>query len=132
MADNFALTGSYTTTPNVGAPSTIADLVAPIDEEYQLLAKQLVSGLQLNADSPQAVPFGAVGTVTPGGANIIIIKSPSLKIDAVLTSADGTSQVIPVDGFLALISHTVPYTALSLTRLAGQVTTVDVFLGQTA
>jgi hypothetical protein len=127
MADAFALTGSYTTTPNTGAPSLLAGLGAPIDEEFQISEKALVAGLDLSVDSAVVIPFGSVTN-----ANIVIIKSPVNKVKARLTSADGSVQAIPVDGVLILISQTVPFTALDLTRLPGVDTVVDVFLGQIA
>ncbi len=52
------------------------------------------------------------------------------KVTVRLTSADGVQQSIPCDGELMITSRSVPFTAVDLTRVAGQETRVKVFLGQ--
>lgn len=52
-------------------------------------------------------------------------------VSLVITSSLGASQVVPVE-FLELVSTTVAITAIGLTRVAGQATTVRLILGQKA
>ena len=125
MADTFTLAGSWSANPAIGAPSGIAYFCTPISEALQLTRKDYDT-IVLAADAPVAVDFG--GGVT--SAHVVIIKATGGKVKVALTSADGTLQAIPVDSMLILISRTVPFTALELTRLAGTATQVEVFLGQ--
>lgn len=125
MADLFKLAGTWQACPQTGAltASGAPSFTAPINEAVSLKSKNYDDYL-LTADSVQAVAFGGVAN-----AHVVMIFS-NQKIKARLTSADGATQVIPVDGFLALISESVPFTALDLQRVAGQETTVKVFLGE--
>ena len=124
MSDQFSLTGSYVTSPQVGSPSAIAGLAAPIDEELVLTAKYYDT-ITLSGDSPVTVNFGGV---TNG--HVVILKATGAKVRARITSADGSQQAVPFDSFFSNICRTVPITAIDLTRTAGILTTVDVFLGQ--
>jgi hypothetical protein len=96
----------------------------------------------LVADGDTAISFGSL----PFGANVIIIKvMPNLglpptpgnpagtlavanPIIAKLTSAAGAASPIAIDGFLFLMSQSVPYTALSIARTPTVQTTVRVQL----
>jgi len=126
VADSFTLAGSWSSTPAVGSPSGIGSICAPLDEQL-ILTKKDYDTIPLTVDSAVAVPFG--GGVT--SAHVVILKATGGKVRARLTSADGSAQAVPVDGFQLVISRTVPITAIDLTRTAGVDTTVDVFLGQT-
>lgn len=126
MADAFALTGSYTTTPSTGVTSGYPAIGTPIDEQMMLAHKQFVE-IDLTSDSPQAVSFGGVAS-----AALIVVKTTGGKVDLTLTSADGTAQVIPVDSFAVVMSASVPYSALLLTRAAATPVNVKVFLGERA
>lgn len=65
------------------------------------------------------------------GLNALAIESDT-KITALITSADGTAQAVPVDDLLLLVSRATPITALSLVRVAGQSATAILTLGQEA
>jgi len=123
-ADEFLLSGSYTTTPLSGEYSLTPSFTAPIDERIVLLYKSSQE-YDLAVDTPVAVPF-------PGmtGANVVILKAVGGKVKARLTSADGTTQAIPFDSYLILMSLAYPITALDLTRTPATPTNVQVFLGQ--
>lgn len=124
MADSFKLLGSYETTP-LGNPLSFApNVVAQISEGKTLKAKQLCD-LSLEVDTPVVVPFGGVVN-----AHVILLKATGGKVKARLTSADGTQQSVPFDTYLILMSEAVPLTAIDLTRVAGTVTQVRVFLGE--
>lgn len=125
MSDKFEITGQWGTTPQNGSllSSGAPSMLAPIKETVTLSQKNY-DDYTLDADAVQAVAFGGVEN-----ANVVQI-SCDRKISIRLTSADGATQTIPVDGHLSLISRTVPFTAIDLQRVAGQETRVKVFIGQ--
>lgn len=126
MPDAFKLTGSYEATPLSNPLSFAPSVVAPINESKQVKAKE-VGEVLLSTDSPVAVAFGGVVN-----ANIIILKAIGGKVRARLTSTDGSTQAVPFDTYLILMSDSVAVTAIDLTRVAGTETTVRVFLAEKA
>lgn len=126
MADSFALQGAYTTTPYIGVRSGVPSLQSPIDERVALVNK-LIGQYDLTVDTAVAVNFAGLTNV-----NVLVVKAIGGKVRVRITSADGSAQAIPVDGFLSLISLSVPITAIDLTRVVGTSTTVEIFLGQRA
>jgi hypothetical protein len=104
--------------------SGAASELAPINVTVELALKNGQDDYLLMVDTPVAVAFGGVTD-----ANVITIFSDR-KIRVRLTSADGSIQSIPVDGTLLLVSKTVPFTAIDLTRVLAQETRVKVFIGQ--
>jgi hypothetical protein len=126
MADAFKLLGSYETSP-LGNPLSFApNIIAQISESKTVKAKQ-IEDVTLDVDTPIAVPFGGVIN-----AHIIILKATGGKVKARVTSADGAVQAIPFDTYWILMSESVPITAIDLTRVAGTLTTVRVFLAEKA
>jgi hypothetical protein len=126
VAYQFALTGGYTTTPLDGVPSLAPNVDAPIDESM-VITKKTESDIDLNVDTPVPVAFGGVVN-----ASIVILKTVGGKIKARLTSADGTTQSIPVDSTFILISRSVPFTAIDLTRVPATPCQVRVYVGEVA
>lgn len=127
MATAFRLQGSYTATPcSCGGCSGDASLSAAINECVQLV-KETYTTIQLTADATTPVAFGDCTA-----ANVVVMRTVGGKVKARFTSADGSQQAIPVDAFFAVISGAVPFTAIDITRVSGQETTVRVFLGQQA
>jgi hypothetical protein len=124
MSDTFKLQGEYSAGPYSGGESGLIALSSLIDESMTL-ANKAVGYYDLTSDSVQTVSFGGLAS-----ASVIVIKATGGKVKARLTSADGTTQAIPIDGFMVLMSRSVPYTALDLTRVAGTETLINVFLGQ--
>ena len=124
MADLFVLSGSYSTTPQVGSPSGVASIPAPIDEEAMLIGKYY-NTITLTGDAPVIVQMGGVTK-----AHVIIVKVTGQKVRLRLTSTDGAQQAVPVDTWYTSISRTTPITAIDLTRTVGAQTIVDIFLGQ--
>lgn len=125
MADQFTLSGSYNATPLGGAASLDPSIDATISEQMALQAK-FVANLDLTVDTPVAVPFGTVGN-----AHVVVLKATG-KVSARLTSADGSTQVVPFDTVLIVMCQSVPFTAIDLTRVAATATVVRVFLGEKA
>lgn len=128
MTDVFKLQGDFSTEPSGGSCSTSVNptIESRIDERLSVSGK-VVADYTLASDSAQAIAFNGLASVA-----VLILKVPDGKVILTATSADGTAQVIPVDGFLCLISRRVPFTALTLTREAGVETHARVFLGQLA
>jgi hypothetical protein len=126
MSKVFALTGAYSATPASGSPSADPIVTAALDER-QMLATLQYSQLTLNADTPVVLPLGGLTS-----ANVVIVKCVGGKIRVRITSADGSQQAVPVDTFLALISASVPMTAVDVTRTPGVQTVIRYFLGQKA
>lgn len=126
MADLFSIQGSYTATPASGSPSADPMITAPINENLTL-GTELASQITLNVDGPVSLPFGGLSAV-----NALIVKCVGGKIVVRLTSLDGSSQAIPVDSFLALISASADITAVSVERTPATQTVVKYFLGEKA
>ena len=126
MSDIFAITGSYSATPASGTPSADPIITAALDERLMLATEQY-SQLTLTSDTPVALPLGGLSSI-----NALIVKCVGGKVRVRITSADGSQQAVPVDTFLALISASVPMTAVDVTRTPGVQTIVRYFLGQKA
>ena len=124
--DTWTLQGSLVTMPAVGNPSGALGTNILLGDIETLQAKA-GGDLDLNSDAPVVIPFGQIS-----GANILFLDAHDLKVDATVTSTDGTAQIIPVEDLLLLQTRTVPITAVSLTRVPGIATTVTFFLGQYA
>jgi hypothetical protein len=128
VADQFDLNGSYQTTPLDGDLSLAPNVVAPIQVSLVLDA-QAVLQMVLSSDSPQPIPFGSVAN-----ANVVLlgVTNGGGKVKAIITSADGTSQVVPFDLLFSAINQSTPITAISLQRTPATNTVVNVFLGEMA
>lgn len=126
MADTFNFNGSITTTP-LGLPNSfVASLSIPIQESFTLDAK--TSGeVTLSSDSAAPLNFGGVTD-----ANVVTLKvlPGAAPVTAAITWANGTAQKVPIDTYTVLMSEGFPLTAITLTRTAGVLTTVEYFLGQ--
>lgn len=125
MTDKFQLVGSWGTTPLTGSllASGSTALQTPVNETVTVAEKHLDDYLLLT-DAPASVGFGGVTT-----ANVVNIFA-NRPITVRLTSAAGTQQVIPVDGWLLLGAKSSGYSAIDLIRSPAQDTTVRVFLAQ--
>jgi len=127
MSDTFRLKGSFTVIPAPCATDSSGDFDIRSEVLEQLAIKAKVAlTVSLDADPAEAVNFSDLA-----GAHVVVIKS-SAKVVATLTSADGAAQTIPVDTFAVLTSSSVPFTALSLTRVTSIVTTAKVLLCEKA
>lgn len=125
MSNLYSLEGSYTSAPASGLPSGDPEVDTTISEQLYLRRQKLVR-VELSTDSPVAVGFDNIAA-----AAVVIVKSVGNKVSARITSADGTTQAVPVDSLLILHCSSVGVTALDLTRVAGAGTVnVIVFLGE--
>lgn len=125
MADTFRLRGEYsalTAVRELGVPAP-PEVLALLDEGMYLSDK-LVGAYTLASDSPVSVGFSSLSA-----AHVVILRATS-KVRVRLTSSDGSSQALPADPLLVLISSSAPVTALDLTRLTGVSTEVTIFLGE--
>jgi len=120
----FTLSGKYSLRPPVG-PTGVNDTTIAVDlsETITILSGKASIPVTLAADGAEAVAFGDIAS-----ANIVIIHCDA-KVIARFTSADGTTQAVPVDDLLLLITEAVPITALTLQRVAGILTNAQVVLG---
>jgi hypothetical protein len=125
VADTWSLNGSHQTIPlSPGNPSGRSTCITPLEENLTLKDKS-DSDITLIVDTPVSVPFG-----TLAGANVVVIKPMGGGVTARLSSAAGTTQVIPIDTLLVLVNTAVPITAIDLTRTTAVSTTVSYFLGE--
>lgn len=124
MADVFTLSGGFTVVPTADPASGDPALSVVLAESLQLSAKT-VATYALTADSPVSVDFGGVTN-----AGVVSIRAVGGKVRARLTSADGSTQAVPIDPLGVFLCREVPVTAIDLTRVAGQDTNVVVFLGE--
>jgi len=125
VADNFTITGSYTSKPaSVGTSSGAATIAAPLEVAVQLQRRTEVE-LVLDSDSPVAVSIPSASAI-----NAVVLTTVGGKVRARFTSSDGSTQAVPVDPLAVVVSESVDITALDITRVAGQETRVRVFLGE--
>ena len=120
----FSLVGSYQVEPSASFPSG-SSLIATRLDERTLLDLFSRKDYTLTGDAPVSVDLDSMAQL-----EVVIVRC-SRKVTVTLSSADGAAQVIPADPLAIIISKTVPFTAVSLTRVAGNETTVQVFIGQT-
>lgn len=119
----FKLDGSVALSPTIGTTSGIPGVAIPLLESLQL-AQFAQQAFVLDADPAQSV---SLGTMTE--ANVLVVFANG-KVRVRVTSTDGSTQAIPVDGLLILIAQSVGLTAVDLTRVSGTETEVNVLLGQ--
>ena len=124
--DTFTLTGAFETKPTSGSLSGVPSLVASLDERVQLENKS-IQYFDLTGDAPVSVLFP-----TSFDCNVLVVKVDGGKARVRLTSSDGSTQSVPVDGFLVLMTYSVPITAIDLTRAPGVQVQVQVFMGDQA
>lgn len=124
MPEILTLTGQLSFNPTHAECGVDSDLstVVNLQESLSIAAKQM---LTFSLSSDLAFPIDL--TTTPN-VNMLYIDVSS-KVKLTITTADGATQVVPVDPVMFWISSTVPITALSITRLAGTDTNVKVILG---
>lgn len=125
MTDVFTLHGDFETQPGSGSRSIDPEVRSRIDERLAIAAKA-VQTLELDVDTAVSVDMSNLGE-----AAVVVIKTDQ-KVKARLTSTDGATQAVPVDGVLILIAKAVGYTAIDLTRLPGTPTTARIFLAEKA
>lgn len=128
MSDVLSLQGSITTGEGCGCATPFSPSVAiPIETSLPIKGAVNMGEFELTDDSPVSVPLAALAK-----AHVVFLHVTGGKVRARLTSADGSSQAIPVDPVLYVQSESVPFTALDLTRAAGTHVTVRVLLAESA
>lgn len=126
----LSLEGSWVVAPMssslLGPVSGLSSISTPLVESLAL-AQFSAQRITLSSDSVTAVALGGLTAV-----NALLVKALDGKVRVRVTSADGSTQAVPVDRLLVLLADSVPMTAIDLMRVAGAETTVEVFLGQKA
>lgn len=123
MSETFRQEGSATITPQMGAVPGASKTDADLSETVAL-TRSLETTYRLSSDSPQTVALGAITNV-----NVLLLRATG-KVRVRITSADGSTQSIPCDPRISIISLSVPITAIDLTRVTGVRTDVAVLLGE--
>lgn len=126
MADNFGFNGDFSVTPLVGSPSFEISAVAPINESLVVKNWKRVV-VDLTTDNPTNVSFDQLAS-----ADVVImrVREGGPKVTAQLVSNDGVA-VVPFEYYVQG-SKTTPVLSISLTRVSGTATKVEVFLGEKA
>jgi hypothetical protein len=94
-------------------------------DERMTLDHSLATSFELTVDTAVSVPFGALT-----GVNVVYIRTVGGKVRMRVTSADGTSQSVPVDPYCVILSNSVDITALDVTRVAATPTVVTILIGK--
>lgn len=128
MSSTFVLAGTYQAMPSYGMASGDPLITAPIDERLTL-ALELASQVVLAPGEALSLPFGGLSS-----AAVVVLKVTGGAIKAVLTSAVGVAQAVPVDTFALLMSSTQPFIDVNVENESGALGPVNVkfFLGQRA
>lgn len=124
MTEVFELSGSFNSEPAVGDPAGSVLPSSNFNEKFYLKTKE-VAQYTLTDDNPKTIALGGLTQV-----HVIMLRASGGKVRVRLTSADGSTQSIPVDPTLHLISLSVPITAIDVTRVTGISTIVNVFIGE--
>ena len=113
--------------PAPSEPVGIASLAIPLQEKLAL-SNRVSARYVLDVDTAVTVNLTGLAEV-----HFVLVKvsAGAGRVRVRLTSADGSAQSVPVDGFLLLFCRNTPVTALDLTRTAGVETTVELLLGET-
>jgi hypothetical protein len=133
VADAYTFIADATVAPiSGGFSSGIAALDVPLNEALTLSVKSS-QVVELISDAAATVQLPGPTSTNPSAplANVVVIKVVGPRVKAAITTADGASQIVPVDPLFVLHTTTVsPITALTLTRTPGNDTFVHLFLGQ--
>lgn len=124
MAQQLTIEGALVISEAVGDYQGQSQVTNTIAEKMSILQYQNTVYV-LSADSAQTVALGALTEI-----NVLQIRVVGNKVRVRITSSDGTTQAIPVDSFLCIVSDSVSITAVDLTRTAGSETTVYVTICQ--
>lgn len=124
MAQQLTIEGALVISEAVGDYQGQSQVTNTIAEKMSILQYQNTVYV-LSSDSAQTVALGALTEI-----NVLQIRVVGNKVRVRITSTDGTTQAIPVDSFLCIVSDSVSITAVDLTRTAGSETTVYVTICQ--
>lgn len=94
-----------------------------LDHRMALARGPMVVPLELDTDSAVVVDLNGLSIHA-------LVALSNRKVKMTMTSTDGTAQSVPCDPIAFLVSESVPITALSFTRVAGQATSVKLLLAQ--
>lgn len=123
MAEKLQLIGLLESAP-YAATGQGAKFTANFDERMTL-DHSLATSFELTADTAVSIPFGELDEV-----NVVYVRTVGGKVRLRVTSADGTSQALPVDPYCVILSASVGITALDVTRVAATPTIVTILIGK--
>lgn len=129
-ADTITISGSISIVPTIGVPSGFPNTEIPIDESIDVGNQQPSRYILTNdAPGPIDVDFGGCD-----GVNFVQVESVGGPVDLIITWAGGTSQKVPVDPMLILITRGRVITAIQVQRASINTneTTVQIYLGEEA
>jgi hypothetical protein len=124
MSQQLKLEGALVIEEAIGDYQGQSQITNVIKESMTVLQYQSTVYV-LSSDSAQTVSLGSLSAV-----NVLQLRVVGNKVRVRITSSDGTSQAIPVDSFLCIISDSVDITAIDLTRTVGSESTVYVTICQ--
>lgn len=111
MSDSLTITGQLAIVPDSTSDADLSGdfaIKVPLNATLTLSRKESVSVI-LADTTPVAVNVGSIVSI-----HALAIRTDE-PITATITSASGSSQVIPIDSMLILLTETVPITAITLT-----------------
>lgn len=120
------LSGSYTLQPPSYPPSSSQNIGSPISQTNYVQYWAALN-VDLTVDGPIAITF------PPGMTNCHFMNfavQGGSPIEIILTSADGSAQVIPCDPQAILYFNNLPVTAISVQRTTGVLTTLTYLIAQ--
>lgn len=124
----LTVAGSITLAAPSYPPSAAQNIGTPISEIIYVNAWD-AQAPTLSVDGAQAIPF-PIGMTK---ANVFEIKvQGGSPIDLILTSPDGTAQIVPVDSYAVLINIGKGFTAISVQRTPGVSTPISYIIAQAA
>lgn len=124
MSQQLKLEGALVIEEAIGDYQGQSQITNVIKESMTVLQYQSTVYV-LSSDSAQTVSLGSLSAV-----NVLQLRVVGNKVRVRITSSDGTTQAIPVDSFLCIISDSVDITAIDLTRTVGSESTVYVTICQ--
>lgn len=125
---SLALQGSLTLQTPM-SPTSAAQSIAQQIGEVMYASVYDAQSPSLTTDGAQAIPF-PIGMTS---CNFVYMKvQGGSPVDLIITSADGTAQVIPVDSIFIASFNTKPLTAISVQRTAGVQATLTYVIAQNA
>ena len=123
MAETFSISGSWRTTPSAGAQGDItalADLFTTM-----VIKRKQVTELDLTSDPVVAVALG-------GSIHVLSVRTVGGRANIRITTAGGSTQVVPVDTLVVIVTDGYPITALDVQRETGVNVQVSLFFAEKA
>lgn len=126
MQATLQLTGAYTLTPPSYPPSSAQQVGSPIGQT-NYVKRWSAQTVDVTSDAATSIPL-------PGGSSqvhfVYVAVQGGSPVDLLLTSADGTSQVVPCDPLAIVYCNNRPVTAISVVRTPGVLATLTYLIAE--